>query len=84
METIYHSKIQVKTIAKNGSEKFGAVAECKAWLDEKIKFDVTQNGKTKDEAKEKLIHFLTDGGQLKAVCVEESEAINPIDHEQTH
>jgi hypothetical protein len=72
METVYHTKIEVSTIAKNGSERFGANAECKVWSDSgSIKMVVSQHGKTKEEAEQKLISFLSVNGSVKTLCVEE-------------
>jgi hypothetical protein len=71
MEAIlFHTEIQIKTIAKNGGEKFGANAECKFWVgDSKMKMDVSQYGKTKKEAEEKLMKFLTNNGKNQIECV---------------
>lgn len=70
MGTIFYTKIEVKTIAKNGSEKFGATAECKMWTEgSKLKMDVCQNGKTKLEAEVKLLQFLSDNGANKLELV---------------
>lgn len=59
-ETIYHTKITVKPLAKNGGSKFGYNAECKIGSDitKVLKMDVVQFGKTEEEAKDKLLHFL--------------------------
>jgi len=73
METIFHTKIEVKTIAKNGSEKFGATAECKMWTEgSSLKMEVSQHGKTKLEAEQKLLRFLSGNGSNKLECVGEN------------
>lgn len=72
METIIHTRIEIKTIAGNGSEQFGATAECLMWTeDSKVKMKVSQHGKTKLEAEQKLIRFLSGNGTNKLRCIEE-------------
>lgn len=69
MGTVFHTKIEVKATAKNGSEKFGATAKCKMWTqDNMLKMEVSQHGKTKREAEEKLLRFLSGNGTNKLVC----------------
>lgn len=61
MKIVYHTKITVETIAKNGSERLGAKAKCKcreSMERNAFEMDVEMNGKTKKEAKDKLIAFL--------------------------
>lgn len=66
---LFHTEIKVKTIAKNGSERFGAKAECKFWFEgEKIKIGITQWAKTKQEAKEKLLKLLENDGKNILDC----------------
>jgi hypothetical protein len=54
---IYHTPIMVETIAKNGSERYGANASCTFGTDPEGKhrmIDLTMHGKTKAEAIEKI------------------------------
>lgn len=58
MEIIYHTYIEVSTIAKNGSEKFGATAKCKMWYKgSSFKMDVSQHGATKKEGNKNCVKY---------------------------
>ena len=75
METIFHTPIAVRTIAKNGSEKLGCVAECVFWKDGiNLKIQVRQQGKSKLEAEEKLIRFLSENGKNNLELADEKES----------
>lgn len=66
--TIYHTPIKVKTIAKNGSERFGANAVFSYWYgDSEMIIETTIHGKTKKEAKQKAIKFISGNGKNKVV-----------------
>lgn len=60
--TVYHTPITVETVAKNGSERFGAHAKCTYWQQyegmEPMKITYEQYGKTKKEAVQKAKEFL--------------------------
>lgn len=60
---VYHTPITITTIAKNGSERFGANASCKFSAGSPVgKFmEINQFGKTKELAKAKLLEILKDG-----------------------
>ena len=62
---IYHTKITVKPLAKNGGSKFGYNAKCKIGTEitKTLKMHVTQFGKTAEEAEEKLLRFIGDDRQ---------------------
>lgn len=65
MGKIYYETIKIETICKNGSEKFGAnaITNMSMDIDGSMKMEVSQFGKTKKEAKEKLLKFLTDDAE---------------------
>lgn len=69
MERVFHTSIQVEPIAKNRSNKFGAKANCKYWLEGNpdLKIEVSQHGSTAEIAKQKLINFLTNGGEYETI-----------------
>jgi len=62
MKTVYHTKIEFVPVAKNGSEKLGVNAVCKFWVgDSTFRMDLSQFGKTKVEAEEKILKVLSTG-----------------------
>jgi len=62
MKTVYHTKIEFVPIAKDGSEKRGVNAECKFWVGEStFRIGLSQFGKTKAEAEEKILKVLSTG-----------------------
>ena len=65
MGKIYYETIKIETICKNGSEKFGAIAitNMSGNRDGSMKMEVSQFGKTKIEAGQKLRKFLTDDSE---------------------
>lgn len=65
MGKIYYETIKFQTICKNSSEKFGANAITKVSgnRDGSLKMEVSQFGKTKKEAAEKLLKILTDDAE---------------------
>lgn len=72
METFYYETIEIETICKNGSEKHGANAKTTTSLSKDgtaLKMEVSQYGKTKEEAKQKLIDFITGKGKYITECV---------------
>lgn len=63
---VEHTKIIVTAVAKNGSERLGANAVCDARVNG-LKSEVSMFGRSKIEAKEKLISFLSGGGQSELI-----------------
>jgi len=62
MKTVYHTKFEFVTVAKNGSEKLGVNAVCKFWVGESaFRMDLSQFANTKAEAEEKILKVLSTG-----------------------
>jgi|GEM_PF-1476599 len=70
MTILYYTTISLETICKNGSEKYGANA-CTTISDKPdgLFMAVTQHGKTKIDARKKLVKFLKSDGKIKLVPV---------------
>ena len=66
---LYYTPI-IRTIASNGSERFGAQAITKVWEPDGHKMEVTMNGKTREEAQTKLNKFLSDGVESEEMICE--------------
>lgn len=70
--TIYYTTITYQSICKKDNWKLGGNASTFV-SDSKdgkpMKMEVNQYGKTKKEAKEKLIKFLSSNGQTNIECV---------------
>lgn len=65
MTSIYYEKIKFETICKNGSEKHGcnATTYMSGYKDGTMRMKVSQFGKNKKEAEEKLLNFLTSDSE---------------------
>ncbi len=84
MLKVFYTNPTIKTIADDGSEKYGAQAITKMWTDENpnMKMEVTMSGKTKEESKTKLLNFLSSGGQNEIIELE-SESPKLIEYEES-
>jgi len=64
---IKHTPITITTVAKNGSERFGATASCNMYYTDNIKAEINQFGKTKRIAEEKLLKLLGNDREVVSV-----------------
>lgn len=65
MIKIYYENIKFETICKNGSEKHGcnATTYMSCYKNGTMRIKVSQFGKNKKEAEEKLLNFLTSDSE---------------------